>query len=440
MKFVRAESTAGMVLVVFALAAIVLCNSPFNHQFTSFWSSEFGIAFGEWKLSKPLAVWVNECLMTFFFLVVGLEIKRELAVGELSTFKKAILPIVAAAGGVIIPSLIYICFTYGTNYSDGWAIPTSTDIAFCLAALSLLGKRIPLGLKVFVAASAIVDDLVGILILSVFYSHGLNVQSLLLSAFPLFMLLLINRLDCRQPLPYCILGFWLWTIFLHAGLHATVAGVLIALFVPVSPKLNPVDFESEISRQLGRFTDIRSSDDWEAVNSKRKSAILAIESISVHAQSPLQRMEAGFHPWVAFLVLPLFALANAGVSLSVVNDLSEHLSLSMAIIAGLLIGKPLGMSLFSCLALRTGLASLPAGVSLGHLLGASILSGVGFTMSLFMASLAFESSNLLEISRFSILVSSAISWVAGIALLVCASRASSRTDSGCTDRVLAKTR
>lgn len=424
-NFAKAESTAGMILVCFALVAIILSNSPLSSEFAHFWKQDLSLSLGAWQVSKSLELWINEGLMTLFFFVVGLEIKRELVVGELSSLKKAVLPVVGALGGVVVPALIFLSFTWGTSHAKGWAIPTSTDIAFCLATLHMLGRRVPTGLKVFVVAAAIVDDLFGIIILAAFYSHGISISTLLLAFLPIALLVLSNRMDFRNPALYLILGFALWLLFVGAGIHATVAGVIVALSVPVLPKLDPLQFQEEIQTNLERFADIRSSDDSETLNRRRKSAILGIEYASVHAQSPLQRLEAGLHPLVAFLVLPLFALCNAGVALSVVDNVPSNLQLFLAVAAGLVIGKPIGIATFSYLSVKLGFASLPRNVNWSQIFSASILSGIGFTMSLFISSLSFENATLIEVSRFSILVASLIAWLLGFSSLLCSCRAGS---------------
>lgn len=425
-NFVKAESTAGVCLLAFAVIAIILANSPYSYLLSKFWSTELNFSFGSLKVAMPLSSFINESLMTFFFLVVGLEIKRELVVGELSSLKKAILPVVAAFGGVLVPSLLFLAFNHGNEFSNGWAIPTSTDIAFCLAVLHLLGRRIPVGLKVFTAASAIVDDLFGVIILAIFYSHGLSLLYLGACLIPLGILYAFNKTNVRSPLGYLSIGLALWIGLLGAGIHASVAGVILAMFVPVKPTMNPENYHQHISDLIVKFKEAGQERDNYLINRDRKAAILEIESASVKVQSPLQRLESGTHPWVAFLILPLFALCNAGISFSVIHKVTEHMDLFLGIFIGLVFGKLIGISLFSYIAVKSKIAALPNNVNFGQIFSVASLSGIGFTMSLFIASLAYEHNTSLDVARFSILLSSVVACGLGLSALLYSTRKRSK--------------
>lgn len=416
-EFIQFEASSGILLIISAVTAIFLANSQLSDAFLGIWQNIFSVSLGTWSLSKPLQLWINDGLMAVFFFMVGLEIKRELISGELSHFKAAITPVLAAVGGMVMPALLYAAFNHHLPSSSGWGIPMATDIAFALGILIMLGKRIPLGLKIFITAFAIVDDLGAILVIALFYSKQLYVPDLLAAAIVLLILLFFNYLNLRHPIFYILPGFILWYALLKSGIHATIAGVLLALTVPAANNLGPGLFLRRMNHYLARFKDLQSN-----VNSKltqeQIEALQAME-ISCHKlESPLQRMEHALHPWVSYFIMPLFALSNAGVVFKAgISDLIGS-PISWGIIFGLGLGKFMGVFGFTWLGLKTGLAKLPENVTLRHLAGAGFLGGIGFTMSLFITYLAFDDPFLIAKAKGAIFITSALSALVGISILL----------------------
>jgi NhaA family Na+:H+ antiporter len=376
-EFLRLESAAGLLLVIAGAMAMLAANSPLAGLYGALLEVPFGVRLGSFHLDKPLLLWVNDLLMAIFFLLVGLEIKREVVMGELSSASRVALPTVAAAGGMLVPVAIYAAL----NWHDpvgirGWAIPAATDIAFALGVLALFGPRVPLGLKVFLMTLAVLDDLGSIVIIAVFYSGGLSVPALSGAALGVAALVTLNRCGVARLAPYLLVGAGLWLCVLKSGVHATLAGVITALLIPARNTRDP-------------------------------------------EHSPLLTLEHALHPWVAFAILPVFAFANAGVGLAGLSlaDLLEPIPLG--IVLGLVVGKQVGVFLFAAAAVRTGLAQLPEGVDLRQVYGASLLCGIGFTMSLFIASLAFEGAgpDVVVSDRIGILSGSLISAIAGYVVL-----------------------
>lgn len=402
--FVRSGSLGGLFLLLAALLAFAWANSPWAATYNGILSEYLSLNLGDWSLRLSLAHWVNDGLMAIFFLMVGLELKRELITGELSQPRQAALSVAAAIGGMLIPALIYVFINRGSAGLEGWAIPMATDIAFALAAISVLGSRVPLGLKVFLTALAIVDDLGAVLVIGLFYTSGLNLVALGIAAAILAVLLVFNRMGVRHLGVYLIPGIFLWYFVLQSGLHATIAGVLLAFIIPITRRVTaPVD----------ELREAVKAGDAEAVGSH----LAAVERVLETKQSPLHRLEHALHPYVNFLVLPIFALFNAGLSLAGVGVGS----VALGIAAGLVIGKPLGVFLLSFIAVKTGLAQLPAGVTWRGVLGVGLLAGIGFTMSLFIAGLSFE-AELYNQARLGIIVGSLVSAGLGIALLATGKR------------------
>ncbi len=380
-SFLRLEAAGGILLMAGAVLALLAANSPLRGIYTSFLELPFSIRIGSAALSKPLLLWINDGLMAVFFFLVGLELKREVLEGHLSSPGKAVLPAFAALGGMALPALVFLFFNRKDPVAlKAWAVPTATDIAFALGVLSLLGKRVPAGLKAFLLSVAIFDDLGAVVVIALFYSGGLSLPSLAAAGLFLLGLALLNRLGVKRPAPYFLLGVPLWVAVLKSGVHATLAGVVLALFIPLGKKGE------------GESPDPRSS--------------------------LLRRLEHDLHPWVAFGILPLFAFANAGVSLEGLSfsDLFQPLPLGIA--AGLLLGKTAGVLGFSALAVRLKAAVLPEGTGWPLLFGTSILCGIGFTMSLFIASLAFEEGGGSHgLDRLGILAGSLLSGILGYLVL-----------------------
>jgi NhaA family Na+:H+ antiporter len=417
-RFTRLQASGGILLVIGTIIALILANSSLAHNYFEFWDTDFAISFGNQSLSEHLIGWVNDGLMVIFFFVVGLEIKRELTIGELATPKKAALPIIAAIGGMVVPAGIYLVLNSSGDGQNGWAIPMATDIAFTLGVLVLLGRRIPLALKIFFTALAIADDLAAVLVIAIFYSEGIVWFSLAVAAIFLLALLALNWLGIRRPLPYGILGIGLWLACLQSGVHPTIAGVLLAITIPARAMVSREAFLAQCISTLGGFDAAETDTDEKAHSNRQQAAAQTLEAIAERIQTPAQRLEHAVTPWATYLVLPIFALANAGVALE--GNLFELLTspVALGIILGLVLGKSIGISLFTWLAVKAGFAELPARVTWSQLIGAGFLAGIGFTMSLFITSSAFASPELVSTAKISILIASILAAVIGTPLLI----------------------
>ena len=416
-QFTRLQASGGILLLAAAALALIWANSPWSESYFELWETYSSISLGSLTLKETLLHWINDGLMVIFFFVVGLEIKREVLVGELATPRRAALPLIAALGGMLLPALIYIAFNLGRRGEAGWGIPMATDIAFVLGILTLLGSRVPISLKVFFTALAIADDLGAVLVLALFYSGEISWIALGVGAVFLVILIVLNRGGVRHPLPYALLGIGLWLAFLESGVHPTIAGVLLALTIPARSQVRAEAFMAQCTAALGGL----GSGDRHEVGRRQQAAAQTLEVIAERIQTPLQRLERSLNPWVAYLVVPVFALANAGVDIS--GELLEALTqpVSLGIILGLLLGKSLGITLFSWLAVKIGVADLPYGVSWQQLFATSWLAGIGFTMSLFIASSAFEQPALLALAKMDILVASALAAAIGFILITVSS-------------------
>ena len=402
--FVQSGSLGGLFLLLAALVAFGWANSPWAATYSGILNEYLSLNLGDWSLRLSLAHWVNDGLMAIFFLMVGLELKRELITGELSQPRQATLGVAAALGGMVIPALIYALVNRGSAGLEGWAIPMATDIAFALAAMSVLGSRVPLGLKVFLTALAIVDDLGAVLVIGLFYTSGLNLGALGGAFAILAVLFVFNRMGVRHLGVYLIPGLFLWYFVLQSGLHATIAGVLLAFIIPIT---------RQVAAPVAELREAVKTGNAEAVGSH----LAAVERVLEAKQSPLHRLEHALHPYVNFLVLPVFALFNAGLSLAGVSVGS----VTLGVAAGLVIGKPIGVFLLSFVAVKTGLAQLPTGVTWRGVLGVGLLAGIGFTMSLFIAGLSFE-AELYNQARLGIIAGSLVSAGLGMVLLATGKR------------------
>ncbi len=373
-----------------------------------------------WWQGHSTVDWINDLLMAIFFLVVGLEIKREILVGELASPKRAALPIFGAIGGMLGPALIFASLNFGKPTSVGWGIPMATDIAFAVGILAMLGSRIPNSLKVFLTSLAIVDDLGALIVIAVFYTDHLNMAYLGYAGAIIGVLMFMNVLRVRWITLYLVLGLPLWYCVYMSGVHATIAGVLLAMTIPAHARVNAVNFVFSTRKAIEIFEKAEDNPDTDVTqSSERRAAVNAIMQNSRQVLPPLHRIEHVLHPWVAFFIIPIFALANAGIPIH--GGVFENLgnSSSMGIILGLFIGKPLGIGLMCLIAVKLGIASLPTGVSWRHIIGAATLGGIGFTMAIFIANLAFANSPTdLEHAKLAILVASAISAMVGAGLLL----------------------
>ncbi len=410
--FFHTEASGGLLLLGCTIVALVWANSPWAESYENLWETPFTVALGPFELSKPLLLWINDGLMAVFFFVVGLEIKREILVGELSSLRQALLPIFAAVGGMVVPAAIYLAFNAGTPAAAGWGTPMATDIAFALGVLSLLGSRVPASLKVFLTAVAIVDDLGAVLVIALFYTADLSWISLGVGGVFLILLIAANVTGIRSPIVYLILGAGLWVALLKSGVHATIAGVLSAMCIPAKTLLDEEDFLSVTRRLLDEFGNPVEPGAINLESARKLSIVRALDKACEFVETPLQRLEPAMHPWMAFFIMPVFALANAGVRLgaNVTEVLLEPVALG--IVAGLVAGKQVGLTLFSWASVRLGLASLPSGVGWKHIYGAGWLAGIGFTMSIFIATLAFESDSL-QSAKTAILAASLLAGVGG---------------------------
>jgi NhaA family Na+:H+ antiporter len=417
-EFAAKETSGGILLLLCTVVALVWANSPWAHAYTALWHTLIAVRVGGFTLSHDLHFWVNDGLMAVFFFVVGLEIKRELLVGELTQPRQAALPIAAAAGGVIVPALIFAALNAGGPGAAGWGIPMATDIAFVIGVMALLGDRVPLSLKVFLTALAIVDDIGAVLVIAIFYTAHINGAALGLAAICVAVLLVANRLGVRHPLPYAAIGAVLWVAVLQSGVHATIAGVVLALTIPSRTVLAPFDFVSHGRAVLDHFERAANNESNVMRDEELQSAVEAMEDSCEKVQPPLHRLEHGLHPWVTFLIMPMFALANAGVAFD--SSFAANLShpVMLGVMLGLLLGKPIGITAAAWLAVRSKLAWLPAGVGWAQIHGAGWLAGIGFTMSLFVAGLAFKSEGLLTISKIGVLMGSTVAGIVGSALLL----------------------
>ncbi len=416
--FARQESAGGIVLLLNTVIALVWVNSSFQASYNALWHTTLSIGFADWIFLRDLHFWVNDGLMALFFFVVGLEIKRELLVGELARPRQAMLPLFGALGGVLAPALIYTALNFGGEGASGWGVPMATDIAFVIGVMALLGDRVPLGLKVFLTALAIVDDIVAVLVIAVFYTSEISWIGIGAAGIGLLVLFTANRLGVRHPLPYAIVGIVVWLAVLYSGVHATIAGVLVAFTIPARSILNAPDFLHHSRYILDHFDHHARQEQSVMNDAEQQIAIEALEDSCEKAQPPLYRLEQAFHPWVSFFIMPVFALANAGVVFG--GDLTRLLvePVTLGVILGLFLGKPIGICAFVWLAIKLSLADLPHRVNWSHIVGAGFLGGIGFTMSLFIAALAFSNQELLSTAKFGILLGSLVAAIGGSAILL----------------------
>jgi NhaA family Na+:H+ antiporter len=424
-QFAGSESAGAVVLLAAAAAALLWANSPWRAGYFALWDEPIAFGPAAHPLVLPLQLWINDALMALFFLVVGLELKREVLVGELASPRQAALPIAAALGGMIAPAITYAVFN-ATNPSarSGWGVPMATDIAFALGVLRLFGPRIPSGLTVFLAALAIVDDLGAIVVIAIFYTQTLHVSYLLWGAVAFLVLVGLNRLGVRRLLPYLLVGIALWYFIHHSGIHATLAGVLLALTIPVRTRINAAEFSSEMRGLLDEFDRAETGDLLVITSKGQQEAIHSMEGASDGVLAPLLQLEETLHPFVASGIMPLFALSNAGVALSGL-DLASGGWVTVGIGAGLLFGKPAGILAASWLAVRQGWATLPANVSWPMLHGVAWLGGIGFTMALFIGGLAFGATPLQDAAKLGVLLASVVAGTVGALVLRHALRAGS---------------
>ncbi len=418
-RFVKHQATAGLILMFTALAALILANSAVGEHYRHLLHVPLGFTLGDWQIEKSIHHWINDGLMTLFFFIVGLELKREILVGELANIRMAALPITAAIGGMVVPALIYIAINPSGDALRGWGIPMATDIAFALGVIALLAGRVPKPLITFLVALAIVDDLGAIVIIALFYTEQLVGQALIGAAVITIVMIMMNLIGVRRATPYFILGFALWIALMKSGVHATLAGVISAFTIPSLPRYEPKSFSLRMRELLDQLDKSYVPGESILKNQKMAQTVSTLYTGVAGVKTPLQRLENTMHIPVAFLVLPLFALFNAGVQIdfdNIFGSLNQPVVIGVSF--GLLLGKVLGIVGFSWIALRLGVVSLPPMVTIQHIFGAALLGSIGFTMSIFIAELAFSHQPLLiEQAKLGILTTSILAGVMGYLLL-----------------------
>ena len=413
--FIHQQTTSGLLLMATAIIALLLANGPLDYLYQQIQHLEIGIHIGNWSLDNSLHHWINDGLMALFFFVVGLELKREIMVGELANLRQAALPIVAAIGGMVVPALIYFAINPEGDAARGWGIPMATDIAFALGAIALLASRVPRALITFLVALAIVDDLGAVVVIAVFYTETIAMGWLITAAILFGLLMVLNVAGIRKITPYFIIAVLLWYAMFESGVHATLAGVLGAFSVPARPKYNPDRFSEQMKKMIARFDSSQVPGKSIMNNDELRGIVHSMESGALQVQTPLQRLEHAWHLPVAYLVIPLFALFNAGIPIEF-SSLGETLThpVTLGVSMGLIVGKVLGISGFSWLALKAGVGSLPAGTKFNQIIGVSLLGGIGFTMSIFIAELGFaHQPEMLLMAKTGILFSSLFAGISG---------------------------
>lgn len=419
-SFFKNEATGGILLLICAIVAVALASFPQTRGFDDYFNNIVSIGGENFNISMPIRHWINDGLMTIFFLSVGLEIKREMIFGQLSSLKKSILPIMGAIGGMIVPACIYAIFNHGNpETSGGWGIPMATDIAFAVGILAILGNKVPLSLKVFLTALAVADDLGAIIVLAIFYpSHSINFVYLGIVFAITLALFFMGKFKIRHALAYIIPGIFMWYFTYKSGVHATISGVLLAMTIPSTGTINELKFTNKFKLLFERFKETTKAE-VEVLASPEQQELIHCMNVEIDKVDPLlHKLESKLHPIVNFLIMPLFALANAGVALNFDIFANGIPTAALGISLGLLIGKPLGIFLMSALSIKLGLASQPDGVKLRELFSIGILGGIGFTMSIFVNGLAFTDSQITDVGKISILITSATVALIGYLVLL----------------------
>jgi NhaA family Na+:H+ antiporter len=417
-RFFRIETIGGFLLLLFGLAAIGFANSPLADGYQQLWQTPLTVGIVDHSFSLTLHQWINEGLMAVFFLLVGLEIKRELLVGELASVKSAALPIACAVGGMVVPAAIYVTFNGTGVGSHGWGIPMATDIAFALGALALIAPRAPTSARVFLTALAIVDDMGAVLVIALFYSAGLAWGALAGAALMVLTLIGFNAVGVRHLCPYLLVGAVLWYFVHESGIHPTVAGVVLAFTIPTHTRINTTQFSQQARALLDRFDHTETGDLAVLTSKGQQETLLALGHASHGATAPMLRLEHLLHNFSAFIVMPLFAFANAGIK---IGGPIGHGAIALGVLAGLIIGKPLGIVAAAFISIKIGFGRLPAGIGWPCLLGIAVLAGIGFTMSLFISMLAFRDAALVDAAKVGILAGSLLAGIAGAIILKIAS-------------------
>jgi len=425
-EFIHRQTTSGILLMLCAIAALYIANSQWSEAYHHLLEMPFTIGVEGFQLSKSVHHWINDGLMALFFFVVGLELKREMLVGELADPKQAMLPIIAATGGMLMPALIYMGINPEGHTFNGWGIPMATDIAFALGALALLGSRVPKNLLTFLVALAIVDDLGAVTVIALFYTEELNLAALTTAAAMLAILITFNRGGVRWPLPYILIGIVLWVAMLKSGVHATLAGIFLAFTIPMRPKYDPQRFLTHIDQMVKQIRQAYQLEGNIVINDELRSRVQALGEGARLVQAPAQILERKMHLPSAYLVIPIFSLANAGIPIdwSSLGSIITH-PVSVGITAGLVVGKLLGIVGFCWVAVKLGLTRLPYGLNFKHIVGVGFMGGIGFTMSIFIAELGFaHHPQDLLMAKTGILLASTLAGVSGFIWLYLTSRKS----------------
>ena len=414
-KITQSESFAGILLLCCAVLAMIVANSPLSDTYAGLWKTQFGFSINGTFIGMSLEHWINDVLMAFFFLVVGLEIKREVLFGELAGFKRAALPIIAALGGMVGPGLIYFALNGGTASEHGFGIPMATDIAFALGVLSTLGKRVSVSVKVFLVSLAVADDLGAIIVIALFYSSGIALEWLLVSAGIVAVLIILNKMGVKALTPYMILGVFLWIAVHNCGVHATIAAVMLAFTIPVAPRIDTLSFMEKLKNIVSHFQEAETKKDGILLQNEQLEALHHLSKDKNAVQNPLLRLEHALAPYSNYLIMPIFAFANAGVTIGSNIDFGVDY-VFLGIFLGLVVGKPIGIFSFTFIAEKLGIAARPAGVSWVEIFGAGTLGGIGFTMSMFVTNLAFSGEHALiatDVAKISILIASLSAGILG---------------------------
>jgi NhaA family Na+:H+ antiporter len=409
-SFLSIEASSGLLLLGAAVVALIFANSPWRSAYQAILHTPLGLTVGHFSFQRDLHFWVNDGLMVIFFFVVGLEIKRELHAGELSEVRRAALPAVAALGGMVAPACIYLLFNAGTMASRGWGVPMATDIAFAVGVLALLGARVPPALRILLLALAVIDDLGAILVIAAFYSSGITAAGLVVAGSGVLLLLVMQKLGVRSPWAYVLPGLVTWAGALVTGIHPTLAGVVVGLLTPSRAWFGRARFVDQASAAV----DAVRADDEVQGDHRLHESLSELDRARREALSPVERLQHALHPWVAFGIMPIFALANAGVTLGSARLDGSGVGTLLGVAVGLVLGKPIGIMVFSWIAVRAGVAALPAGVRWSGVLVVGLVAGIGFTMALFIASLAFPAGPLIEVAKLGVLCASAAAAVIGL--------------------------
>ena len=433
-RFLALSSAGGVLLLICTVIALLWANSGFADAYHYiFHDLHLEVHVGDYHVGHGLAHWINDALMAVFFLVVGLEIKREMLVGELASPRKAALPIFAALGGMIAPAIIYATINWGQPTLHGWGVPMATDIAFALGILMLMGARAPLPLKVFLVSLAIIDDLGALVVIALFYTEDVSTTYLMYALGAVGVMAVFNVMGVRRIIPYIAVGLVLWFFVLESGVHATIAGVLTACCIPASARVDSVRFLRSSRHALDVFEKSEKPGHCVRTNPEQRAAVMALEKNAEHVVPPLQRLEHILHPYAAFMIIPLFSVANAGLHLGAEAAEAATSPITIGVVSGLLFGKPIGIFLACFIAVKFGIAALPTGVSWKQLLGVGFLGGIGFTMALFIGNLAFADPHHLEAAKLGIMLASLLSTIVGVTLLMLSQPATDTADSAAAE-------